>query len=68
MMSGPSSFGSKGIPYMIYEYELLGRAPSIGAIGEANEYGTPLEILPVTTPGIHKNDLPLDLGILNFPK
>ncbi|MEE8299373.1 MAG: M23 family metallopeptidase [Thermodesulfobacteriota bacterium] len=68
MMSGPSTFGSNGIPYMIYEYDLLGRAPSIEAFDEAEINGTPLKILPVNTPGIHKDDLPLDLGILNFPK
>lgn len=68
MMSGPSTFGSNGIPYMIYEYDLLGRAPSIEAFDEAEINGTPLKILPVNTPGIHKDDLPLDLRILNFPK
>jgi len=68
MMSGPSTFGSNGIPYMIYEYELLGRAPSTEAFDEAEINGTPIEILPVNTPGTHKDDLPLDLRILNFPE
>ncbi len=68
MMSGPSTFGSNGIPYMIYEYDLIGRAPSIEAFDEAEMNGTPLEILPVNNPGIHKDDLPLDLSIVNFPQ
>jgi len=68
MMSGPSTFGSNGVPYMIYEYDLIGRAPSIEAFDEAEMNGTPLQILPVNTPGTHKDDLPLDLSILNFPE
>lgn len=67
MMSGPSTFGSNGIPYMIHEYDLIGRAPSIEAFDEAEINGTPLEIVPVNTPGIHKDDLPLDVRIVNFP-
>ena len=67
MMSGPSTFGSNGIPYMIYEYDLIGRATSIEAFDEAEANGTPLEIVPVTSPGIHKDDLPLDVRIVNFP-
>lgn len=41
MMSGPSTFGSNGISYMIYEYDLIGRAPSIEAFDEAEINGTP---------------------------
>jgi Peptidase family M23 len=67
MMSGPSTFGSNGIPYMIYEYDLIGRATSIEAFDEAEANGTPLEIVPVASPGIHKDDLPLDVRIVNFP-
>ena len=67
MMSSPSTFGSNGIPYMIDEYELTGRAPSTEAFYEAEANGTPLEILPVDNPGIHNDDLPLDLSIVNFP-
>jgi murein DD-endopeptidase MepM/ murein hydrolase activator NlpD len=68
MMSGPSTFGSNGIPYMIYEYDLIGRAESIEAFDEAEINGTPLEIFPVNLPGIHKDDLPLDVSIVNFPE
>ena len=68
MMSGPSTFGSNGIPYMIYEYDLIGRAESIEAFDEAEINGTPLEIVPVNFPGIHKDDLPLDIRIVNFPE
>lgn len=67
MMSGPSTFGSNGIPYMIYEYDLIGRATSIEAFDEAEANGTPLEIVPIASPGIHKDDLPLDVRIVNFP-
>jgi murein DD-endopeptidase MepM/ murein hydrolase activator NlpD len=66
MISGPSTFGSNGIPYMIYEYDLIGRAESTKAFEDAERDGTPLEISPVDIPGIHKDDLPLDLSIVNF--
>lgn len=66
MMTGPSTFGSDGIPYMIYQYDLIGKAESIEAFDEAEINGTPLEISPVSNPGIHKDDLPLDLSIVNF--
>lgn len=68
MMSSPSTFGSNGLPYMIDEFELTGRAPSTEAFLEAEANGTPLEILPVDNPGIHNDELPLDLSIVNFPE
>ena len=66
MMSGPSTFGSDVVPYMIYEYELVSRAASTEAFDKAEAEGTPLEIVPVNNPGIRKDDLPLDLSIVNF--
>lgn len=68
MMTGPATFGSNGIPYVVDEYDLIGRAPSIEAFDEAEINGTPLEIVPVGTPGIHMDDLPLDVRIVNFPE
>ncbi|GJM14839.1 MAG: peptidase M23 [Thermodesulfobacteriota bacterium] len=67
-MSGSSTLGSNGIPYMIDKYDLIGRAESTEAFEEAEINGTPLEIFPVSIPGIHKNNLPLDLSIVNFPE
>lgn len=66
MMSGPSTFGSDGIPYTIYEYDLIEQAESIEAFDEAEATGIPLATIPVDNPGIHKDDLPLDLSIVNF--
>lgn len=68
MMSGPSTFGSNGIPYTIYEYDLISQAASTEAFDEAEANGTPLDIIPVDNPGIRKEDLPLDLSIVNFPE
>ena len=66
MMSGPSTFGSNGIPFVINEYNLIGQAPSTEAFDEAEINGTPLEIIPVDIPGVHMDDLPLDLSIVKF--
>ena len=68
MMSGPATFGSDGIPYMIYEYDLIEQAESIEAFDESEATGIPLATIPVNNPGIHKDDLPLDLSIVNFPE
>jgi len=67
IMSSPSAFGSNGLPYVIDEFNLLGRAPSTEAFDKAALEGTPLEILPVNNPGIHRDELPLDLRIVEFP-
>jgi hypothetical protein len=66
MMSRPSTFGSDGIPYMIYEYDLIEQAESIEAFNESELTGIPLATISVDNPGIHKNYLPLDLSIVNF--
>ena len=68
MMSGPATFGSNGIPYVVYEYDLISQAASTEAFDEAEANGTPLEIVPVDNPGIRKESLPLDLSIVNFPQ
>ncbi len=68
MTSGPATFGSNGIPYVVYEYDLISQAASTEAFDEAEANGTPLEIIPVDNPGIRKESLPLDLSIVNFPQ
>jgi hypothetical protein len=52
---------------VVYEYDLIGQAPSTEAFEEAERNGTPLEIISVPLPGTHKNDLILDLSIVDFP-
>ncbi|NIU87483.1 MAG: M23 family peptidase, partial [Nitrosopumilaceae archaeon] len=58
------TFGSNGIPYTIYEYDLISQAASTEAFDGAEANGTPLEIIPVDNPGIQKDALPLDLSIV----
>jgi hypothetical protein len=66
VMDGPSTLGSNGLPYMIDEFDLTGKAPSTEAFDKAETEGTPLEVVPVRKPGIHKNELPLDQRVANF--
>jgi hypothetical protein len=65
---GPSTMGSNGLPYVIDSFELIEKTPSTDAFNKAEEEGTPLEVVPVDKPGIHKNELPLDQSVVLTPK
>ncbi len=67
VMDSPSTLGSNGLPYVIGEFELTGKAPSTEAFDKAETEGTPLEVVPVKKPGMHENELPLDQSVVNFP-
>jgi hypothetical protein len=67
LMSSPSTLGSNGLPYLIEEFELLGRALSTAAFDKAEQEGTPLAIQEVDNPGRHSDELPLDLSVAGFP-
>ena len=67
VMSSPSPLGSDGIPYVIEDFELLGRAPSTEAIDKAEQDGTPLVVQEVDHSGKHSEELPLDLSVVAFP-
>lgn len=66
VMDGPSTLGSNGLPYVIDEFDLIEKAPSTEAFDKAETEGTPLEVVPVKMPGIHRNELPLDQRVVNF--
>ena len=66
VMDSPSTLGSNGLPYVIDNYELIARGALTESFDEAEETGTPLEILPVDNSGIHENNLILDLRIVDF--
>lgn len=65
---GPSAMGSNGLPYVIDSFDLIEKAPSTDAFNKAELEGTPLEVVPVDKPGIHKNELPLDQSVVVFPE
>ena len=67
VMSSPSTLGSNGLPYLIKDFELLGRSPSTAAFDKAEQDGTPLVVQGVRNPGPHSNELPLDLSVVSFP-
>jgi murein DD-endopeptidase MepM/ murein hydrolase activator NlpD len=68
VMDGPSTLGSNGLPYLIDSFDLIEKAPSTDAFNKAELEGTPLEVVPVDKPGIHKNELPLDQSVVVFPE
>ncbi|MGB7293324.1 MAG: M23 family metallopeptidase, partial [Thermodesulfobacteriota bacterium] len=67
VMSSESTLGSNGLPYVIDEFDLIGKAPSTEAFDKAEIEGVPLEVISLEKPGIHKNELPLDLSVVKFP-
>lgn len=67
VMSSKSTLGSNDLPYVIDEFDLLEKAPSTEAFDKAEKEGTPLEVVSVDKPGIHKIELPLDQSIVTFP-
>jgi hypothetical protein len=68
ILAGPETLGSNGLPYVTDGYELVARGASTAAFDNAEINGVPLEIVPVPNPGIHTNDMFLDLSIVNFPE
>ena len=66
VMSSPSTLGSNGLPYLIDEFELLGKTPSTAAFDKAEKDGTPLDVQEVNNPGTHSDELPLDLSVVGF--
>jgi hypothetical protein len=67
LMSSPSTLGSNGLPYVIEEFELLGKVPSTSAFDKAEQDGTPLAIQTINNPGTRSMELPLDLSVVEFP-
>jgi len=80
IMETASSLGSNGLPYVFEEYNLIGRTTDQSFFDEGLEDNTPfvdeetgliignsIDVLPVAIPGIHNNDLPLNLRIVEFP-
>ncbi|HML94124.1 MAG TPA: M23 family metallopeptidase [Thermodesulfobacteriota bacterium] len=68
MLAGPASLGSNGLPYVADGYELLARSASTEAFDNAEINGVPLEMVSVSNPGPHVNDLYLDQSIVVFPE
>ena len=67
VMSSPSTIGSNGLPYVIEDFQILGRIPTTEAFDRAEKEGTPLAIQEVDNPGTHSDELPLDLSVVDFP-
>ena len=80
IMETASSLGSNGLPHVFSEYNLIGQTTDESFFDEGLEDNTPfvdedtglitgnsIKIIPVSTPGAHNNDLPLNLRIVEFP-
>jgi hypothetical protein len=80
IMETASSLGSNGLPYVFEEYYLIKQTTDESFFDEGLEDTTPfvdeetgqiignsIDVLPVAFPGDHKNDLPLNLRIVEFP-
>lgn len=80
IMETASSLGSNGLPHVFEQYNLLGKTTDHSFFDVGLEDNTPfvdeetgvvignsIDIVPVTIPGTHTEDLPLNLSIVNFP-
>ncbi len=79
VMSSPLTLGSNGLPYVFHEFKLAGNT-SQESLDEGMEdhtpfdgkkngeivEGTPLKVLQASNPGVHENELPLNLNIVTF--
>jgi len=80
VMASPSTLGSNGLPYVFDQFDLMGRTTDESFFDEGLEDPTPIEgidkaeiiegnpikVEPVSKPGVHTNELPLDLSIVNW--
>lgn len=80
IMETASSLGSDGLPHVFDQYTLIGQTTEESFFDKGLEDNTPfvdeetgliignsIEILPVPFPGLHNNDLPLSLRVVEFP-
>ncbi len=80
VMASPSTLGSNGLPYVFDRFDLLGRTTDESFFDEGLEdptpiegidkaeiiEGNPIQVEPVDKPGLHSDELPLDLRIVEF--
>jgi len=66
VMDGPEALGSNGLPYVLSQFESKEKVPGTAAFDEAEAKGTPLTLLPVPQPGLHRDELPLDQWVIQF--
>ncbi|MFB3147855.1 MAG: M23 family metallopeptidase [Thermodesulfobacteriota bacterium] len=81
VMASPYTLGSNGLPYVFDQFDLLGRTTDESFLDEGLEdptpiegmdkaeiiEGNPIQIEPDEKPGLHADELPLDLRIVEFP-
>lgn len=81
VMETPLTIGSNGLPHTFSQYNLTGRTTEESFFDEGLEDNTPfvdeetgliegntIDVLPVNIPGVHREDLPLNLRIVEFPQ
>lgn len=81
IMQGGSSLGSNGLPYVYKEFTLRGKTnehaffevgledntPLVDEGGGVIE-GNPVDLQPLPNAGVRRNELPLDLRVVDFPQ
>ncbi len=66
VMDGPSALGSNGLPYVLAQFESKEKTPGTAAFDAAEAKGAPVPLLPVSHPGLHRDELPLDQWVIQF--
>jgi hypothetical protein len=68
VMNGPLSLASNGLPYEVDSFTLTGRTPGTEAFDEAEDKGTPLEVIPERPPKKVTEAMPLDQSVVSFDR
>jgi peptidase M23-like protein len=66
VMDRPAALASNGLPYVLTQFEWIGRIANTEAFDQAEAAGSPVKILPASHPGTHHEELPLDQNVINF--
>jgi murein DD-endopeptidase MepM/ murein hydrolase activator NlpD len=67
VMDAPSALAAEGVPYVIDSFVLQGRVRSLDNLVDVGQAGGAVDVdrLPAAEP--RRNQLPLDLDVVNFP-
>lgn len=66
VMDGPSPLTSEGVPYVIDAFSTRGRLRSTEAFDRYENTTTPFDILPFEGDTRNRNEMPLDLTVVDF--
>ena len=68
LMTGPSALGADGIPYVFEKFSVRGAIDPDQWRETGEDITGKWKVVALDNPGPHKNELPLDLRVVDFPE